>query len=118
MIAIRKMVAQERSYKDIMEATNLPERTFFRYLSQTFKHSQELLQQQNKETMALELSVLKKRLTNAYRRLAAMASDESVSPRDRIGAEKAGCEVAIAIVKLQFEGPIILKDVCAQISYR
>jgi hypothetical protein len=53
----------------------------------------------------------------AYRRLATMASDETISPRDRIEAEKAGCEVAIAIVKLQFERPIILKDVCAQISY-
>jgi hypothetical protein len=29
MIAIRKMVAQGRSYKDIMAATNLPERTIF-----------------------------------------------------------------------------------------
>jgi hypothetical protein len=45
--------------------------------------------------------VLKERLTNAYRRLATMASDETVLPRGRIEAEKAGCEVAIAIVKLQ-----------------
>ncbi|HEY9406522.1 MAG TPA: hypothetical protein VIP53_03625 [Nitrososphaera sp.] len=55
-------------------------------------------------------------MTNAYRRLATMASDETVSPRNRIEAEKAGCEVAVAIVKLQFEA-IILRDVCAQISY-
>ena len=41
-----------------------------------------------------------------------MASDETVSPHDRIEAEKAGCEVAVAIVKLQFEEPIILNDVC------
>jgi hypothetical protein len=61
--------------------------------------------------LALELSVLKERLTNAYRRLATMASDETVSPRDRIEAEKAGCEVALALVKLQLEGPVILKDV-------
>ena len=32
-------------------------------------------------------------------------------------AEKAGCEVAVTIVKLQFEGPVILKDVQTQISY-
>lgn len=50
--------------------------------------------------LALELSVLKERLTNAYRRLAKMASDETISPGDRLEAEKTGCEVAIAIVKL------------------
>ena len=54
-----------------------------------------------RDVLALELSVLKERLTNAYRRLATMASDETVSPRDRIEAEKACCEVAVAIVKLQ-----------------
>jgi hypothetical protein len=48
----------------------------------------------------------------AYRRLATMASDETVSPHVRIEAEKAACEVAVAIVKLQFEEPIILNDVC------
>ena len=51
-----------------------------------------------------------------------MASDETVSPHDRIEAEKAGCEVAVAIVKLQFEEPIISNDVCVcvcvQIWYR
>ena len=56
-------------------------------------------------------------LTNAYRRLATVVSDETVSPRNRIEAEKAGCEVAVAIVKLQFEEAIILRYVCAQISY-
>jgi hypothetical protein len=45
---------------------------------------------------------LKEPLTNAYRRLATVASDETISPRDRIEAEKPGCEVAVAIVKLQF----------------
>jgi hypothetical protein len=59
------------------------------------------VQGQNKKILALELSVLKERLTNAYRRLATMAEDETLSPRDRLEAEKAGCEVAVAIVKLQ-----------------
>jgi hypothetical protein len=48
----------------------------------------------------LELSALKERLTNAYRQLSTMAEDETISPRNRIEAEKAGCEVALAIVKL------------------
>jgi hypothetical protein len=85
--------------------------------SQAYEHDSKMLEQQNQDILALELSVLKERLTNAYRRLATMASDETVSPRNRIEAEKAGCEVAVAIIKLQFEEAIILRDVCAQISY-
>jgi hypothetical protein len=46
MIAIRKMVAQGRSYKDIMAATTFQKGQFFMYLSQTFKHDQQLLQEQ------------------------------------------------------------------------
>jgi hypothetical protein len=103
------MVGEGHSHKQIMNALGLPQRSFYRYHSQAYEHDSKLLQQQNSEMLALVLSVLKERLTNAYRRLAAMADDESVSPRDRIEAEKAGCEMAIAIVKLQFEGPIVLK---------
>jgi hypothetical protein len=42
-----------------------------------------------------------------------MADDETVSPRDTLEAKKAGCEVALAITKLAFEGPIVLKDFAA-----
>jgi hypothetical protein len=103
------MVGEGHSHIQIMNALGLPQRSFYRYHSQAYEHDSKLLQQQNSEMLALVLSVLKERLTNAYRRLAAMADDESVSPCDRIEAEKAGCEMAIAIVKLQFEGPIVLK---------
>ena len=39
-----------------------------------------------------------------------IASNEDISVKDRIDAEAAACEVALAIAKLAFEGPIILKD--------
>ena len=39
-----------------------------------------------------------------------IASNENIAARDRIDAEAASCEVALAITKLAFEGPIVLKD--------
>jgi hypothetical protein len=117
MIEIRRMIAEGHSHKEIMDVLSLPQRSFYRYLHQAYKHDSKMPQEQNRDMLALELSVLKERLTNAYRRLATMAEDETISPRNTIEAEKAGCEVAVAIVKVQFEGPIVLKDVCAQISY-
>jgi hypothetical protein len=73
MIEIRCMVGEEHSHKQIMNALGLPQRSFYRYHSQAYEHDSKLLQQQNREMLALVLSVLKERLTNAYRRLAAMA---------------------------------------------
>jgi hypothetical protein len=39
-----------------------------------------------------------------------IASNENTAAKDRIDAEAASCEVALAIVKLAFEGPMVLKD--------
>jgi hypothetical protein len=93
-----------------MDILDIPERSFYRYLSQAFEHDRELLAEQDKDKLALELSILHDRLTSAYRRLTLIASNENVSAKDRIDAEAASCEVALAITKLAFEGPIVLKD--------
>jgi hypothetical protein len=46
--------------------------------------------------------------------LVLIASNENISAKDRIDAEAASCEVvALAITKLAFEGPIILKGFSA-----
>jgi hypothetical protein len=74
------------------------------------------MQEQDKNNLALELRVLHDRLTNAYRRLVLIASndeEEDISAKDRINAEAAACEVALAITKLAFEGPIIMKGFSA-----
>ena len=93
-----------------MDTLGIPERSFYRYLSQAFEHDRQLMQEQDKDNLALELRVLHDRLTNAYRRLVLIASNENVSAKDRIDAEAASCEVALAITKLAFEGPIVLRD--------
>jgi hypothetical protein len=96
-----------------MDTLGIPERSFYRYLSQAYEHDRQLLQEQDKNNLALELWILHERLTNAYRRLVLIASneeEEDISAKDRINAEAAAaCEVALTITKLAFEGPIILK---------
>ena len=80
------------------------------------------MQEQDKNNLALELRGLHDRLTNAYRRLVLIASneeEEDISAKDRINAEAAAaCEVvALAITKLAFEGPpIILKGFSAYLQ--
>jgi hypothetical protein len=101
------MVGNGRSYREIMDTLGIPERSFYRYLSQAFEHDSQLLQEQDKNNLALELRVPHDRLTNAYRRLVLIASNEDISAKDRISADAAACEVAVAITKLTFEGPII-----------
>jgi hypothetical protein len=71
------------------------------------------MQEQDKKSLTLELRVLHERLTSAYIRLVLITSNEDVSARDRIAAEASACEVALAIMKLAFEGPIILKGFSA-----
>jgi hypothetical protein len=113
IIEIRHMVGNGQSYREIMDTLGIPERTFYRYLSQAYEHDKQLLMEQERDNLALELGILHERLTSTYRRLVLIASNENVSAKDRIDAEAASCEVALAIVKLAFEGPIVLKNFAA-----
>jgi hypothetical protein len=66
---IRRMVGQGRSYREIMDTLGISERSFYRYLSQAFEHDRQLLAEQDKDKLTLELGILHDRLTSAYRRL-------------------------------------------------
>ena len=113
IIEIRRMVGNGRSYREIMDTLGIPERSFYRYLSQAYEHDKQLLMEQERDNLALELGILHERLTSAYRRLTLIASNENIAAKDRIDAEAASCEVALAITKLAFEGPIITKGFSA-----
>jgi hypothetical protein len=78
IIKIRRMVGSGCPYREIMDALEIPERSFYRYLSQEFEHDRLLMQEQDKNNLALELRVLHDRLTNAYRQAfsAIIASNE------------------------------------------
>jgi hypothetical protein len=93
-----------------MDTLGVPERSFYHYPSQTFEHDRQMLAKQDKDKLALELLILHDRLTSAYRRLTLIASNENIAAKDRIDADAASCEVALAITKLAFEGLIVLKD--------
>jgi hypothetical protein len=107
------MVGQGRSYREIMDTLGIPERSFYRYLSQAYEHDKQLLAEQERDNLALELGILHERLTSAYRRVTLIDSNENIAAKDRIDAEAASCEVALAITKLAFEGPIIMKGFSA-----
>jgi hypothetical protein len=110
IIEIRRVVGNGRTYREIMNTLGIPKRSFYCYRSQAYEHDRLLMQEQDKDNLALELRILHERLTNAYRRLVLIASNENVSAKDRIDADAASCEVAVAIAKLAFEGPLVLKD--------
>jgi len=69
IIEIRHMVGNGRSYREIMDTLGIPERMFYRYLSQAFEHDRQLLMEQERDNLALELGILHERLISAYRRL-------------------------------------------------
>jgi len=66
IIEIRHMVGNGRSYREIMDTLGISERSFYRYLSQAFEHDRQLLMEQERDNLALELSILHDRLTSAY----------------------------------------------------
>jgi hypothetical protein len=94
---IRHMVGNGQSYREIMDTLGVPERTFYRYLSQAYEHDKQLLMEQERDNLALELGILHERLTSTYRRLTLIASNDNVSAKDRINAEACACEVALAM---------------------
>jgi hypothetical protein len=49
-----------------MDILGILERSFYHYLSQAFEHDKQLMQEQDKNNLALELRVFHDRLTNAY----------------------------------------------------
>jgi transposase-like protein len=46
---IRHMVGNGRSYREIMDTLGIPERTFYRYLSQAYEHDKQLLMEQERD---------------------------------------------------------------------
>ena len=110
MTEIMLMFVEGCSNQQMMDTLGLPRRTFFRYVSETFEEDIEILQKQNEGTLALELSVLKDRLTTVYRNLMGIANSKGdIMTRDRINAMAAACEVVLAIFKLQIQGPMVIK---------
>jgi hypothetical protein len=110
MAEIRRLVAEGYSHNDIMEQLKLPARTYFRYLSEAFEHDWQLLKQENNASMlALEISRAIYTFNTAIQRLDEIANSPKTKGRQQIAALDAMCRIAVAILQLQYQGPLIMK---------
>ncbi len=110
MAEIRRLVAEGYSHSDIMEQLNLPPRTYFRYLLKAFEHDWQLLKQENNAAMlALEISRAINTFNTTIRKLEEVANSPKTKGRQQIAALDAMCRIAVAILQLQYQGPLIMK---------
>lgn len=108
MMEIRQLVTEGYTYQEIRCKLNLPERTFFKYLYQIYEQDRKWLQEENKNEMTRQLAILKDRLTNAYREYYSIFTCPTISARDRISAGEVACELAVALAKIEQEGPTLI----------
>jgi hypothetical protein len=117
MASIRRLIADGYLHRDIMQQLKLPPRTYYRYLQEAYEHDSQLLRQQNNADMlALEISLLTDRLKATFRTLDDIASSPKTTVRQKIAAENAKCKIAVAILRVQYEGPLIIRKVLRQID--
>jgi len=110
IIEIRRLITEGHSNEDVMASLGIPNRTFYRYLAQAYEHDSEMLRKQDRNALALEISVLKDRLCESYRCLSYIAGCRRYRTRDRIKAAAGAVEVAIAIYRVAIEGPLVLRS--------
>src|SRR5215207_3354000 len=116
MAEIRRLVAEGHSHNEIMKRLKLPRTTYFCYLSQAFEHDWQLLKQENNaDALALEISRLIDTLNAAIRKLDEIANSPKTKVRQKLAACDAQCRIAVAILQVQYHGPLImnkaLKDI-------
>jgi hypothetical protein len=117
MAEIRRLVAQGYCHNEIMEQLKLPPRTYFRYLSQAFEHDWQLLKQENNAAMlALEISRVMDTFNASIRKLHETANSPKTRARQKIAACDAMCRIAVAILQLQYQGPLIMKKALKDID--
>jgi hypothetical protein len=117
MVTIRKLIADGYLHRDIMQQLKLPPRTYYRYLRDVYEHDSQLLREQNNADMlALEISLLVDRLKATSRTLDAIVSSPKTTVRQKIAAANAKCKIAVAILRVQYEGPLIVRKVLRHID--
>jgi hypothetical protein len=117
MAEIRRLLAEGYSHNDIMKQLRLPPRTYFRYLSQAFEHDWQLLKQENNADMlALEISILIDTFRATERTLYEIMNSPNTKVRQKIAACDAMCRTAVAILQLQYQGPLIMNRILKDID--
>ena len=111
MVTIRQLIADGYSHRDIMQQLKLPSRTYYRYFREAYEHDLQLLRQRQNDSdmLALEISLLIERLGATFRALDTISGSPKATVRQKIAAENAKCKVAVAILCVQYEGPLIVR---------
>jgi hypothetical protein len=110
---IRRLVIDEGyTYREVMDALKLPERTFQRYFSDAFIAEREQLATKLTDDVVLsQLAILEGRISRRYRSLLAMCNDKTVDPVARIKANDTAVAMAIHVYNIYCDAAVeILKD--------
>ena len=104
---IRQQMLDGASNEEIMDALNIPERTFYRYMDKIYREDSLQLQRQNNKALATHIAILRDRLLHTIHNCYNMATDENVPVKDRIKAERLKIDTSILLLKLEYEGTTI-----------
>jgi hypothetical protein len=107
---IRYLMVEGRSNLEIQNILQLEERTFYRYMAKIHQIDQALFAEQEKKTIATEIGIFKDRLLKSYRWYIAMADNENMKADIRMEAQRIAVGIAIALLKLEREGPRIIEQ--------
>jgi hypothetical protein len=107
MREIRRMIIEGNSHQEIQRQLDLPSRSYFRYVDECFAEDrQRLAQSITNDEILNQISIVEQRLTNMFKNMHDMATNENVEPQDRIAAERTAGEIAAAILRIRQEAPI------------
>jgi hypothetical protein len=102
MAEIRRLIAEGYSQNEIFEQ---------------LKHDWQLLKQENNAAaLALEISILKDTFRATVRTLDEIATSPKTTVRQKIAAMDAKCCTAVAILQLQYKGPLIMNKILKDID--
>ena len=107
---IRHLLAEGYTNKEIIETLQLEERTFYRYMARIYAQDKAYFEQQDNESIATEMRLVKERMLKSLRRLDAMAADESLSATEILEAEIYRNDVVILLAKIEVNGSRILHN--------
>jgi hypothetical protein len=107
---IRYLIVEGWSNLEIQNILQLEERTFYRYMAKIHQIDQALFAEQEKKTITTEIGILKDRLLKSYRWYIAMADNENMKADIRMEAQRVAADIAIALLKLEREGPRIIEQ--------
>lgn len=109
---LRRLIAAGATASDIRDTLNLTTPQYEKYLKRLADQDRRILEQDEKarDSMYVELTALKDRLLGTIRRCTTITNTMDIPPSVRLEAEKIICEASLAVAKLSFEGPAIIRE--------